>query len=130
VVSSTLNAVRIATLFQLFEPDAGSAIGLKAFEGAARIAAWQLHEAWRFYGELVLSAEQVDVEWIEETDLGHPRRGLGQMPAMTCRNSRVITFKAAQLRIPFPPPFWGPPPRSEGFRPSLDISTSLSNQTL
>jgi len=33
------NAARIATLFQLFEPGAGSVIGRKEFAGASRIAA-------------------------------------------------------------------------------------------
>ncbi len=57
------NAARIATLFQLFqlfEHGIGGTIGLKAFEGASRIAAWHLHEARRFYGELALPEEQAD----------------------------------------------------------------------
>jgi putative DNA primase/helicase len=54
------NAVRIAALFQLFEHGSGGAIGLAAFEGASRIAAWHLQEARRFYGELVLPEEQAD----------------------------------------------------------------------
>ena len=48
------NAARIAALFQIFEHGPGGAIGLEAFEGASRIAAWHLHEARRFYGELAL----------------------------------------------------------------------------
>lgn len=54
------NAARIATLFQLFEHGSGGAIGLVAFEGASRIAAWHLHEARRFYGELAAPKEQAD----------------------------------------------------------------------
>ncbi len=53
------NAVRLAALFQMFA-GAGGAIGLDAFEGASRIAAWHLHEARRFFGELALPAELVD----------------------------------------------------------------------
>jgi len=53
---SAENAVRLAALFQMFE-GAGSAIGLDAFEGASRIAAWHLNESRRFFGELALPAE-------------------------------------------------------------------------
>ncbi len=59
------NAVRIATLFQIFEDGTIGAIGLAAFKGASRIAAWHLHEARRFYGELALSNEQVDAERLD-----------------------------------------------------------------
>ena len=53
------NAARLAALFQMFE-GAGGAIGLAAFEGASRIAAWHLHEARRFFGELALPSELAD----------------------------------------------------------------------
>ena len=53
------NAARLAALFQMFE-GAGGAIGADAFEGASRIAAWHLHEARRFFGELALPAELAD----------------------------------------------------------------------
>lgn len=53
------NAARLAALFQMFE-GAGGAIGADAFEGASRITAWHLHEAWRFFGELALPAELAD----------------------------------------------------------------------
>ena len=52
------NAARIATLFQVLEHGMSSAIDLEAFEGASRVAAWHLHEARRFYGELALPEEQ------------------------------------------------------------------------
>ncbi|MBQ0721638.1 MAG: DUF3987 domain-containing protein [Gammaproteobacteria bacterium] len=55
------NAARIAALLQIFEDGSSTSIGLDAFEGAARIAAWHLHEARRFYGELSLPKEQMDV---------------------------------------------------------------------
>ncbi len=53
------NAARLAALFQIFE-GAGGAIGLEAFEGASRIAAWHLNEARRFFGELALPPELAD----------------------------------------------------------------------
>jgi len=53
------NAARLAALFQMFE-GAGGAIGVDAFEGASRIAAWHLSEARRFFGELALPAELAD----------------------------------------------------------------------
>lgn len=45
------NAARLATLFQIFEHGAGDTVGLKAFEGAAKIVTWHLNEAKRFYGD-------------------------------------------------------------------------------
>lgn len=53
------NAVRLATLFQVFE-GAGGAVGADAFESASRIAAWHLNEARRFFGELAMPAELAD----------------------------------------------------------------------
>lgn len=54
------NAARLGALFQIFEHGLGGAIGLDCFESASRIAAWHLHEARRFFGELALPAELVD----------------------------------------------------------------------
>lgn len=68
------NAARLATLFQLFEHGAGGAIGLAAFEGASRIAAWHLHEARRFYGELALPEEQADAARLDSWLLDYCRR--------------------------------------------------------
>ncbi|MCG7993208.1 MAG: DUF3987 domain-containing protein [Candidatus Thiodiazotropha lotti] len=68
------NAARIATLFQLFEHGSGGAVGLAAFEGASRIAAWHLHEARRFYGELVLPQEQADAARLDSWLLDYCRR--------------------------------------------------------
>ena len=50
------NAVRLAALFQVFEGPS-SAIGVDAFAGASRIAAWHLNEARRFFSELALPPE-------------------------------------------------------------------------
>lgn len=54
------NAARVAVLFQMFEHGMGGAVGLDCFERASRIAAWYLHEARRFFGELALPAELAD----------------------------------------------------------------------
>ncbi len=68
------NAARIASLFQIFEHGSGAAVGLAAFEGASRIAAWHLHEARRFYGELVLPEEQADAARLDSWLLDYCRR--------------------------------------------------------
>ncbi|MCB1850774.1 MAG: DUF3987 domain-containing protein [Gammaproteobacteria bacterium] len=68
------NAARIAALFQIFEFGGGGAVGLKAFEGASRIAAWHLHEARRFYGELALPEEQADAARLDSWLLDYCRR--------------------------------------------------------
>jgi len=68
------NAARIAALFHIFEHGAGSAIGLEAFEGASRIAAWHLHETRRFYGELALPEEQANAARLDSWLLGYCRR--------------------------------------------------------
>ena len=53
------NAVRLAALFQMFG-GTGGAIGLEAFEGASKVAAWHLREALRFFGQLALPEELAD----------------------------------------------------------------------
>lgn len=68
------NAAQIATLFQIFEHGSGGAVGLAAFEGASRIAAWHLHEARRFYGELALPEEQADAARLDCWLLDYCRR--------------------------------------------------------
>ncbi|MBV1959362.1 MAG: DUF3987 domain-containing protein [Pseudomonadales bacterium] len=69
------NAVRIAALFHIFEHGGnGSAIGLAAFEGGSRIAAWHLHEARRFYGELALPEEQTNAVGLDRWLLEYCRR--------------------------------------------------------
>lgn len=54
------NAVRLATLFQVFEKGKSSSVELDAFENASRIVIWHLHEARRFYGELILPIDQAN----------------------------------------------------------------------
>jgi putative DNA primase/helicase len=53
------NAARLAALFQVFN-HGGGAVGLDAFESAARITAWHLSEARRFFGGLALPQEMAD----------------------------------------------------------------------
>ena len=71
---TTDNAVRIATLFQIFEHGISGAIGPEAFEGASRIAGWHLHEARRFYGELALPEEQADAARLDRWLIDYCRR--------------------------------------------------------
>lgn len=54
------NAVGLAALFHVFDHGMDGAVGLEAFEGASRIAAWHLNESRRFFGELALPAELAD----------------------------------------------------------------------
>ncbi len=51
------NAARMAALFHVFEHGFETAVGFDSFEKASRIAAWHLHEARRFFGELALPVE-------------------------------------------------------------------------
>lgn len=51
------NAARLAALFHVFTYGFEGAVGLDSFESASRIAAWHLHEARRFFGELALPVE-------------------------------------------------------------------------
>lgn len=66
------NAVRLAALFQIFE--GGGAIGLECFESASRIAAWHLHEARRFFGELALPSELADAARLDSWLIEYCRR--------------------------------------------------------
>jgi putative DNA primase/helicase len=60
------NAVRLAALFQMFKDGIGSAVGIDCFERASMIAAWHLHEARRFFGELALPAELADAARLDD----------------------------------------------------------------
>jgi putative DNA primase/helicase len=68
------NAVRLAALFQLFEHGMGGDVGLEAFEGANRIAAWHLNESRRFFGELALPAELADAARLDRWLIEHCQR--------------------------------------------------------
>jgi len=68
------NAARLAALFQIFEHGMGGAVGLEAFEGASLIAAWHLHEARRFFGELALPAGLADAVRLDGWLIEHCQR--------------------------------------------------------
>jgi hypothetical protein len=53
------NATRLGALFQVFEHGAGAALGAESFAAGSRLAAWHLHEARRFFGELALPIDVV-----------------------------------------------------------------------
>jgi putative DNA primase/helicase len=67
------NAARLAALFHVFEGMGGD-IGLNAFEGASRIAAWHLSESRRFFGELALPAELADAVRLDDWLIEYGRR--------------------------------------------------------
>lgn len=67
------NAARLAALFHVFAHGTGGAVGLEAFEGASRIAAWHLSEARRFFGELALPAELADAGRLDSFLIKHCR---------------------------------------------------------
>ncbi len=67
------NAARLAAQFQLVEHGGGD-VGLDAFDGASRVAAWHLDEARRFFGELALPAELSDAMQLDAWLLDYCRR--------------------------------------------------------
>ena len=67
------NAARLAALFQMFEHGTG-AVSADCFESASRITAWHLSEARRFFGELALAPELVDVARLDSWLIEHCRR--------------------------------------------------------
>jgi putative DNA primase/helicase len=52
----------------------GGAVGLAAFAGASRIAAWHLNESRRFFGELALPAELADAARLDSWLIEYCRR--------------------------------------------------------
>lgn len=68
------NAARLAALFQIFEHGMGGAVGLNCFESAGLIAAWHLHEARRFFGELALPAGLADAARLDTWLMEHCQR--------------------------------------------------------
>jgi len=67
------NAARLAALFHTFSGNIGP-VDLEAMESGARIAAWHLHEARRFLGELALHAELANPARLESWLLDYCRR--------------------------------------------------------
>jgi putative DNA primase/helicase len=68
------NAARLAALFQMFEHGTGGAVGLEAFDGASRIAAWHLNESRRFFGELALPVELANAARLDSWLIEYCRR--------------------------------------------------------
>jgi len=68
------NAARLAALFQIFEQGLGGAVGLEAFKGASRIAAWHLNEGRRFFGELALPPELANAARLDTWLITYCRR--------------------------------------------------------
>ena len=68
------NAARIAGLFHAYEHGTGGAISLESFQCAARIAAWHLSEARRFFGELALPVELADAARLDTWLIEHCRK--------------------------------------------------------
>ena len=68
------NAARIAALFHVFEHGASGEIGAEVLEGAARIAAWHLNEARRFFGELAFPEELTNAVRLDNWLLDYCRR--------------------------------------------------------
>jgi len=96
------NAARLAALFHAFAGD-GGAIGTDAFAGAARIVAWHLNEARRFFGELALPAELADAARLDAWLIGQCRRdGAQEVPrreAQRCGPVRDADRLTAALRV-------------------------------
>lgn len=67
------NAARLAALFHAFEGGTGP-VSLDAFERAARIAEWHLHESRRFFGELALPAELANAVRLDTWLIDYCRR--------------------------------------------------------
>lgn len=87
------NAARVAANFQVFEHGV-EAIGLDAFQGAARIAAWHLNESRRFFGVLALPTEVSDAARLDAWLTDYCRReGTHSVP-----ESRVQTYGPSGLR--------------------------------
>ena len=74
------NAARLAALFHTFTGSIGP-IDLEAMESASRIAAWHLHEARRFLGELAMPAELANPKRLEAWMLDYcQREGADSVP--------------------------------------------------
>ena len=74
------NAARLAAQFQVFEYGA-AAIGLAAFGGAARIAAWHLNESRRFFGLLALPSDVSDAARLDAWLIEYcEREGVANVP--------------------------------------------------
>lgn len=96
------NAARLAALFHAFAGD-GGAIGADVFGGAARIVAWHLNEARRFFGELALPAELADAarldSWLIEQCRREQAQEVPRREAQRCGPIRDAARLSAALRV-------------------------------
>jgi putative DNA primase/helicase len=68
------NAARLAALFHIFKNGVGGVVGLESMEAATRIAAWHLNEARRFFGELALPEELLNITRLDTWLINYCRR--------------------------------------------------------
>lgn len=82
------NAVRLAAVFHVVQHGMAGPIGENTFAGAARLAAWHLSEARRFFGELAVPQEQAAMSKLDGWLVAYCRRE---------RTDRVSTRDVARL---------------------------------
>jgi putative DNA primase/helicase len=87
------NAARLAAHFQVFQHGPG-AIGLDAFQRAARIAAWHLNESRRFFGLLALPIEVSNAARLDAWLIDYCRRERVQKLPV----SRIQTYGPNAIR--------------------------------
>jgi putative DNA primase/helicase len=81
------NACRMAAIFQVFEHGM-SAVGLPAFESAARIVEWHLNESRRFFGEYAMSEENMEAATLDRWLLEYCRTwGVSSVQVSTIQKS-------------------------------------------
>lgn len=67
------NAARLAALFQIFEHGGGGSVGAEAMDAGCAVAAWHLHEAQRFFGEVALPQDLADALRVSQWLRGYCR---------------------------------------------------------
>jgi putative DNA primase/helicase len=91
----TDNAARLAALFHAFEGGTGP-VSLDAFDRAARVAEWHLHESRRFFGELALPAELANAARLDAWLIDHCRReGTHLVPKRDAQRLGPVRERAA-----------------------------------
>ncbi len=107
------NAARLAALFHMFE-HGGGPVGVDAVEAGCRVAAWHLHEARRFFGELGAPPELADAArldgWLIES----------------CRRKSVDRVPVSEVQQYGP----GPLRRKAALRAALDDLAELDRARL
>ena len=90
-------AARLAALFHVFEGRTGP-VSLDAFDRAARIAGWHLHESRRFFGELALPAELANAARLDTWLIDYCRReGTNLVPKREAQRLGPVRENAAAL---------------------------------